>query len=31
MAFDHETLLDEAPQAPAYFMRLASWIEQHAH
>jgi len=28
MAFDHETLLNEAPAAPAYFMVLASWIEQ---
>ncbi len=31
MAFDHRTLLDEAPQAPAYFMLLASWIERHTH
>lgn len=31
MAFDHETLLSEAPTAPAYFMVLASWIEQQVH
>lgn len=31
MAFDRETLLDEAPTAPAYFMVLASWIEQQVH
>lgn len=31
MAFDQQTLLDEVPQAPAYFMLLASWIERHAH
>lgn len=28
MAFDHATLLNEAPTAPAYFMVLAGWIEQ---
>lgn len=26
MAFDRQSLLDEAPQAPAYFMLLASWL-----
>lgn len=28
MAFDQKTLLNEAPAAPAYFMVLASWIQQ---
>lgn len=31
MTFDRETLLNEAPTAPAYFMVLASWISQRVH
>ncbi len=31
MAFDRQSLLSEAPQAPAYFMVLASWIERQIH
>jgi dienelactone hydrolase len=30
MAFDKKTLLASAPNAPAYFMVLASWLERHA-
>jgi hypothetical protein len=30
MAFDKKTLLATAPDAPAYFAALASWLERHA-
>jgi hypothetical protein len=30
MAFDKKTLLATAPDAPAYFAVLASWLERHA-
>lgn len=29
MQVDQETTRKEAPQAPAYFMLLASWIARH--
>ena len=30
MAFDKKTMLATAPDAPAYFAALASWLERHA-
>jgi hypothetical protein len=30
MAFDKKTMLATAPDAPAYFGTLASWLDRHA-